>query len=125
MKIGNKTIGGDESVFIIAELSANHNGNIETAFKTIKAAKRAWADCIKLQTYTQDTIKLYSKKDDFLIKGIIWEGKNLYELYQEAYTPREWHKALFDAATEEGLLCFYSLFEKTADDFLVKLNTHD
>ncbi len=122
MKIGNKTIGGDESVFIIAELSANHNGNIETALKTIKAAKRAGADCIKLQTYTPDTITLDSKKDDFLIKGTIWEGKNLYELYQEAYTPWEWHKALFDAATEEGLICFSSPFDKTAVDFLEELN---
>jgi pseudaminic acid synthase len=77
-----------ESIFIIAELSANHNGSIETAIETIKAAKRAGADAIKFQTYTADTITLNSKKDDFLIKGgTIWDGKNLYELYQEAYTP--------------------------------------
>lgn len=123
MRIGNKIIGGDEPVFIIAELSANHNGSVETALETIKAAKRAGADCIKLQTYTPDTITIDSKKDDFLIKGTIWEGKNLYELYKEAYTPWEWHQALFDAAEEEGLICFSSPFDKTAVDFLEELNT--
>lgn len=122
MKIGNKVLGGEEPVFIIAELSANHNGNIETALKTVKAAKRAGADCIKLQTYTPDTITINSKKEDFLIKGTIWEGKNLYELYQEAYTPWEWHKPLFEAAAKEGLICFSSPFDKTAVDFLEELN---
>ena len=122
MKIGNKVVGGEESVFIIAELSANHNGNIETALETIKAAKRAGADCIKLQTYTPDTITIDSRKEDFLIKGTIWEGKNLYNLYEEAYTPWEWHKILFDAAAEEGLICFSSPFDKTAVDFLEKLH---
>ncbi|WP_373056146.1 pseudaminic acid synthase [Zunongwangia sp. H14] len=122
MRIGNKNIGGDEPVFIIAELSANHNGSLETALKTIKAAKRAGADCIKLQTYTADTITLNSKKDDFLIKGTIWEGKNLYNLYEEAYTPWEWQKELFDAAEKEGLIIFSSPFDKTAVDFLEDLN---
>lgn len=123
MKIGNNEIGGEESVFIIAELSANHNGNIDTALKTIKAAKRAGADCIKLQTYTPDTITIDSQEDDFLIKGTIWEGKNLYKLYEEAYTPWEWHRTLFEAAAEEGLICFSSPFDKTSVDFLEKLNT--
>jgi pseudaminic acid synthase len=109
-------------VFIIAELSANHNGSIETAIETIKAAKRAGADCIKLQTYRADTITIDSKKDDFLIKGTIWEGKNLYELYQEAYTPWEWHPELFRVAKEEGLICFSSPFDKTAVDFLETLD---
>jgi pseudaminic acid synthase len=109
-------------VFIIAELSANHNGRIETAIETIKAAKRAGADCIKLQTYTADTITIDSKKDDFLIKGTIWEGKNLFELYQEAYTPWEWHAELFRVAKEEGLICFSSPFDKTAVDFLETLD---
>ena len=122
MRIGNKNLGGDKPVFIIAELSANHNGSIDTALETIKAAKRAGADCIKLQTYTPDTITIDSRKDDFLIKGTIWEGKNLYELYKEAYTPWEWHKDLFDAAAEEGLICFSSPFDKTAVDFLEELN---
>jgi pseudaminic acid synthase len=123
MKIGNKILGGDEPVFIIAELSANHNGSIETALETIKAAKRAGADCIKLQTYTPDTITIDSQKEDFLIKGTIWDGKNLYKLYEDAYTPWEWHRTLFDAAAEEGLICFSSPFDKTAVDFLEELNT--
>src|SRR5690554_1504358 len=94
------------AVFIIAELSANHNGSLETAIETIKAAKRAGADSIKLQTYTADTITLDSKKDDFRIKGSIWDGKYLYDLYSEAYTPWEWHEELFRVAREEGLTCF-------------------
>jgi len=110
-------------VFIIAELSANHNGSLETAKETIRAAKRAGADCIKLQTYTADTITINSSKDDFLIKGTIWDGQNLYNLYQQAYTPWEWHKELFDVAKEEGLVCFSSPFDKTAVDFLETLDT--
>jgi len=123
VKIQNREIGENQAVFIIAELSANHNGSLETALETIKAAKRAGADCIKLQTYTADTITIDSRKDDFLIKGTIWEGKNLYDLYKEAYTPWEWHEALFMAAAEEGLICFSSPFYKTAVDFLKNLNT--
>lgn len=112
-----------ESIFIIAELSANHNGSIETAIETIKAAKRAGADAIKFQTYTADTITLNSKKDDFLIKGgTIWDGKNLYELYQEAYTPWEWHAKLFEVAQQEGLVCFSSPFDHTAVDLLESLH---
>ena len=120
MKIGDFEISN--KVFIIAELSANHNGNINTAIKTIRAAKRAGADCIKFQTYTADTITIDSKKDDFLIKGTIWEGRNLHELYQEAYTPWEWHEELMKAAKAEGLVCFSSPFDKTAVDFLEKLD---
>ncbi len=111
-----------ERVFIIAELSANHNGSIETAIETIKAAKRAGADCIKLQTYTADTMTIDSKKPGFVIEGTIWDGKNLYELYQEAYTPYEWHEALFKAAADEGLVCFSSPFDRTAVDLLESLN---
>lgn len=122
MKIGNKTINEQSPVFIIAELSANHNGSLDVALETIKAAKRAGADCIKLQTYTADTITIDSKKEDFLIKGTIWEGRNLYELYQEAFTPWEWHEKLFKAAEEEGLICFSSPFDPTAVDFLENLN---
>lgn len=122
MKINNFSIGQDNPVFIIAELSANHNGSIETAIETIRAAKRAGADCIKFQTYTADTITIDSDKEDFLIKGTIWEGKNLYKLYQEAYTPWEWHEELFRVAKEEGLVCFSSPFDKTSVDFLEKLN---
>lgn len=122
MKIGNYAIDKDSPVFIIAELSANHNGSLETAIKTIKAAKRAGVDCIKLQTYTADTITIDCNKDDFIIKGTIWEGKNLYKLYQEAYTPWEWHEELMQVAKEEGLICFSSPFDKTAVDFLENLN---
>ena len=122
MQIGDKCINNQSSVFIIAELSANHNGSIETAIETIRAAKRAGADCIKLQTYTADTITINSNKDDFLIKGTIWEGRNLFELYQEAYTPWEWHDKLFQVAKDEGLICFSSPFDKTAVDFLEKLD---
>ena len=86
MKIDNFLISKDSPVFIIAELSANHNGSIDTAIETIKAAKRAGADCIKLQTYTADTMTIDSNKDDFIIKGTIWKGQNLYKLYQKAYT---------------------------------------
>ncbi|HSI78265.1 MAG TPA: pseudaminic acid synthase [Lunatimonas sp.] len=123
MKIGNIEIGSGSSVFIIAELSANHNGSIDTAIETIKAAKRAGADAIKLQTYTADTITIDCDKDDFIIKGTIWEGKNLYQLYQEAYTPWEWHEIIFQTAKEEGLVCFSSPFDKTAVDLLENLDT--
>ena len=121
MKIENFEIGKDKT-FIIAELSANHNGSIETAIETIRAAKRAGADCIKFQTYTADTITINCYNDDFIIKGTIWDGRNLYELYQEAYTPWEWHETLFRIAKEEGLVCFSSPFDKTAVDFLETLN---
>lgn len=123
MQIGNYKIDKTSPVFIIAELSANHNGSLDTAIETIRAAKRAGADAIKLQTYTADTITLNCDKEDFIIKGTIWEGKNLYQLYQEAYTPWEWHDPLFNAAKEEGLICFSSPFDKTAVDFLEGLNT--
>jgi pseudaminic acid synthase len=123
MKIGNFTIDNNSSVFIIAELSANHNGSMDVAIETIRAAKRAGADCIKLQTYTADTMTIACDKEDFKINGTIWEGKNLHKLYQEAYTPWEWHQQLFDAAKAEGLICFSSPFDKTAVDFLESLNT--
>ena len=122
MQIGNFTIDDKSPVFIIAELSANHNGSLDNALATIKAAKRAGADCIKLQTYTADTITLDSDKEDFVIKGTIWDGKKLHTLYQEAYTPWEWHEQIFRVAREEGLICFSSPFDKTAVDFLEKLD---
>jgi len=109
-------------VLIIAELSANHNGSLDNALATIKAAKRAGADAIKIQTYTADTITLDAKTNDFLIKGTIWDGQYLHDLYQEAYTPWEWHKQLFDAAAAEGLISFSSPFDKTAVDYLEALN---
>jgi pseudaminic acid synthase len=113
----------EHHVFVIAELSANHNGSLATAIDTIKAAKRAGADAIKFQTYTADTLTLDCDKDDFLIKGgTIWDGKTLYDLYKEAYTPWEWHSKLFEVAKEEGLVCFSSPFDKTAVDFLETLH---
>ncbi len=124
MKIGTHQIDHQSSVFIIAELSANHNGSLATAIDTIKAAKRAGADAIKFQTYTADTLTLDCDKDDFLIKGgTIWDGKTLYDLYKEAYTPWEWHAQLFEVAKEEGLIFFSSPFDKTAVDFLESLNS--
>jgi pseudaminic acid synthase len=123
MKIAEFEISSDSPVFIIAELSANHNGSLQNAIDTIKAAKRAGADCIKLQTYTADTLTINSGKEDFVIKGTIWEGKNYYQLYQEAHTPWEWHKELFHIAKQEGLVCFSSPFDKTAVDFLETLDT--
>ncbi len=123
MKIGNYKIDQDSPCFIIAELSANHNGSLEIAIETIKSAKRAGANAIKLQTYTPDTITIDCDKDDFVIKGTIWEGENLYKLYQQAYTPWEWHEILFKTANDEGLVCFSSPFDKTAVDLLESLNT--
>lgn len=122
MKIGNFSIESASRVFIIAELSANHNGSIETAIETVKAAKRAGADCIKFQTYTADTITIDCDREDFFIKGSIWDGLNLHKLYQQAYTPWEWHEKLFKVAKDEGLICFSSPFDKTAVDFLEKLD---
>ena len=111
-------------VFIIAELSANHNGSIDTAIETIRAAKRAGADAVKLQTFTPDTITIDSKREDFKITGgTLWDDKYLYDLYKEAHTPWKWHAELFRVAREEGLICFSSPFDKSSVDFLEKLNT--
>lgn len=113
----------ENTVFIIAELSANHGSDLKIALDTIKAAKRAGADAIKLQTYTADTLTIDSEKDDFIIKGgTIWDNQNLYNLYNEAYTPWEWHEELFRIAKEEGLVCFSSPFDNSAIDLLEKLN---
>lgn len=109
---------------IIAELSANHGQKLEVALATIKAAKRAGADSIKLQTYTADTLTIDCDNEYFkdIHKGTIWEGRTLYDLYKIAYTPWEWHEELFRVAKEEGLICFSSPFDKTAVDFLEQFN---
>lgn len=113
----------NKEVFIIAELSANHNGSLQIALDTIKAAKIAGANAIKIQTYTADTITLNSRLDDFKItQGTIWDGKYLHDLYKEAYTPWEWHKELFDAAKKEGLIYFSSPFDPSSVDLLESLN---
>ena len=122
MKISNFKISKNSKVFIIAELSANHNGSLDTDIETIKAAKRAGADCIKLQTYTPDTLTIDSNKDDFLIKGTIWDGNNLYSLYKEAHTPWEWHQKLFEVAKDVNMVCFSSPFDQSAVDFLEDFN---
>ncbi len=123
MKIGDFEIDNKSEVFIIAELSANHNGSLDIALETIRAANRAGANAIKLQTYTADTITLDVKRDDFKIsQGTIWDGKYLYDLYKEAYTPWEWHEELFKVAKEEGLVCFSSPFDPSAVELLEKLN---
>jgi|SRR5690606_23433457 len=122
MQIGDFIIDENSPVLIIAELSANHNGSLETALETVRAAKRAGADCIKLQTYTADTITIDSRKPDFMIDGTIWNGRNLHDLYKEAYTPWEWHKQIMDLAKEEGLLCFSSPFDPTSVEFLESLD---
>ena len=110
--------------FIIAELSANHGHKIEIAIQTIRAAKRAGADAIKLQTYTADTMTIDCNNKHFkeVLNGSIWEGQSLYELYKEAFTPWEWHEELFRVAKEEDLICFSTPFDKTAVDFLEQFN---
>jgi len=113
-----------DGTFIIAELSANHNGSLEIALETVRAAKRAGADAIKLQTYTADTITLKCDQSDFKInQGTIWDGQFLHDLYLDAYTPWEWHQAIYDEAKKEGLICFSSPFDFTAVDFLESLDT--
>jgi len=110
--------------FIIAELSANHGGELDIALETIRAAKRAGADAIKIQTYTADTITLNSNKDCFKInQGTHWDGQYLYDLYKEASLPWEWHSKIFEVAKEEGLICFSSPFDNSAVDLLEELNT--
>lgn len=109
--------------FIVAELSANHNGSKQVALDTIRAAKRAGANAVKLQTYTADTITLNCRKPEFLCeKDSLWDGMNLYDLYQQAFTPWEWHAELFEAAHKEGLVCFSTPFDKSAVDFLETLD---
>ena len=120
MKIAN--FDTNKQVFIIAELSANHARNLETALQTIKAAKKAGADAIKIQTYTPDSLTLNSDKDDFLIKGGLWDKRKLYELYESAKTPYEWHSLLFETAQNEGLICFSSPFCKDDIKFLTRFD---
>jgi pseudaminic acid synthase len=112
-----------KKVFVIAELSANHNQEFDIAKKSIAAIKECGADAVKLQTYTPDTITIDSDKDYFKIKqGTIWDGTTLYQLYQKAYTPWEWQPELKKFAEELGLICFSSPFDKSAVDFLEKLD---
>ena len=122
MKIGNFDLKKN-GVFIIAELSANHGGDINIAKETIKAAKEIGANAIKLQTYTADTLTLNCDNEDFIIKGgTLWDNKKLYDLYQEAYLPWEWHKELFDYARSIDIDIFSTPFDKSAVDFLEQFN---
>src|SRR3989344_4510929 len=122
IRLGKKNIGKGEKVFIVAEISGNHNHDIKRALRIIDEAANAGADAIKLQTYTADTITLDSDRPEFIVT---WQGKKrtLYELYQEAYTPWEWHKRLFAHAKKRGLVCFSTPFDPTAVAFLEKLKT--
>jgi N-acetylneuraminate synthase len=122
ISIAGRKIGQDHSPYIIAELSANHNGKLETALKIIDEAAKAGADAVKLQTYRPDTITLDSDADEFKIKGGLWDGRTLYELYEEAHMPWEWHKPLFDHAKKVGITMFSSPFDTTAVDLLEDLN---
>ena len=118
MKIGNFDLNKD-GTFIIAELSCNHNGDLEIAKETIREAKRIGADALKLQTYSPDASTLNCSNEDFVIRGgTMWDGRTLYELYEEAHTPWEWHQALFDVAEEEEIICFSTPANKEAVDFL-------
>lgn len=122
MKIGHFDFEKNRT-FIIAELSANHNGSLQTAIETIKAAHKAGADAIKLQTYTADTITLDCDRKEFIIQGgTLWDNTTLYKLYQQAYTPWEWHETLFKTASELGLICFSSPFDESAVTFLRQFN---
>ncbi|MDB4616934.1 pseudaminic acid synthase [Synechococcus sp. AH-551-E11] len=122
IRIDGRDIGAEYPPYIIAELSANHNGSIETAFKIIEAAKQAGAAAVKLQTYRPDTITLNCDSEDFRIHGGLWDGRTLYDLYQEAHMPWEWHAPLFAYARQLGITIFSSPFDNTAVELLESLN---
>lgn len=122
LQIQNTVIGAGNPVYFIAELSANHNQDIKRALALVEAAAKAGANAIKLQTYTPDTITIKSDRPEFQVTGTIWEGADLYSLYQQAYTPWEWHKEIFDLAKELGLHAFSAPFDPTAVSFLEELN---
>jgi pseudaminic acid synthase len=122
ISINGRPIGPEFVPYVIAEISANHNGKLETAFQLIEEAHKAGADAIKLQTYTADTITLNCDSEDFQIRGGLWDGKTLYQLYQEAHMPWDWHKPLFEHARNVGISIFSSPFDNTAVDLLEDLN---
>ena len=122
MKINNREIGTNFPPYIIAEMSANHNGDIGNAYKIIDMAKACGADAIKIQTYRPDTITMDINSEDFICRGGLWDGKSLYELYELAHLPWEWHKPLFNYAKKNGITIFSSPFDNTAVDLLEDLN---
>jgi len=122
ISIAGRRIAADEPPYVIAELSANHNGRFDTALKIIEEAKKAGADAVKLQTYTADTITLNCDSEEFQIHGGLWDGKTLYQLYLEAHMPWDWHKPLFEYARKLGITIFSSPFDNTAVDLLEDLN---
>ena len=121
--INGRKIGAGYPPYVIAELSANHNGKLQKALDTITKAKSCGADAVKLQTYTADTMTIDSDHKDFYIQGGLWDGYKLYDLYKEAETPFEWHKAMFDHARKIDITCFSTPFDETAVDLLEDLNT--
>ncbi len=122
IQIKGRAIGADYEPYVIAEMSANHNGDMSNAFNIIKMAKASGADAVKLQTYKPDTITLDMKTPEFMIEGGLWGGQSLYELYESAYMPWDWHKPLFDYARKVGITIFSSPFDSTAVDLLEDLN---
>ena len=122
ISIAGRRIAADAPTYIISELSANHNGKLDTALRIIEEAKKAGADAVKLQTYTADTITLDCDSEEFQIHGGLWDGRTLYELYQQAHMPWDWHKPLFEHARKLGITIFSSPFDNTAVDLLEDLN---